>query len=207
MYAIMAAKIAEREGRMDVTALPYGVNTPAGFLTVFMVLLPICFKYSPKILIEIVGVPALDPEDFAWTVFTAGCSANLIGGAFVVIGFWFGNFLRKNVPRAALFGPITGIGFVWLGLNPLIDIMREPLIGLLPLALCFTGFFAGNGKGIYPNKVPAAFLIFVVGTTLWWCGLARWDTESRSGAFADTPGESLQLRPRVRSLAKLNSGF
>ena len=29
---------------MDHTALPYGINTPAGFLTVYMVMLPVRFK-------------------------------------------------------------------------------------------------------------------------------------------------------------------
>ena len=33
--------------RLDMTALPYGINTPAGFLTVYMVMLPICFKCVP----------------------------------------------------------------------------------------------------------------------------------------------------------------
>ena len=40
-YAWMAAKLAAKEDRMDVTALPYGINTPAGFITVFAVMLPV----------------------------------------------------------------------------------------------------------------------------------------------------------------------
>ena len=36
-YAIMAAKLSRKENRSDVTALPYGVNAPAGFLMVYMV--------------------------------------------------------------------------------------------------------------------------------------------------------------------------
>jgi AGZA family xanthine/uracil permease-like MFS transporter len=178
-YAMMAAKIATKENRMDVTALPYGVNTPAGFLTIFMVMLPICFKYSPKF------GGTLSPDDFAWKAMTGACAANFVGGIFEVCGILVGNIVRKNVPRAALFAPICGVGFVWLGFSPLIDVMREPLIGLIPLALCFTGFFANDGKGIYSNKIPAAVIIFLVGTALWWCGLARWDTEGRTNTNGD----------------------
>ena len=47
-YAWMAMKLAGKDDRMDVTALPYGINTPAGFLTVFMVMLPILFAYNPQ---------------------------------------------------------------------------------------------------------------------------------------------------------------
>ena len=46
-YAMMAAKASTYHDRLDMTALPYGINTPAGFLTVYMVMLPICFKCVP----------------------------------------------------------------------------------------------------------------------------------------------------------------
>ena len=164
-YAWMAAKLSAHDGgRMDVTALPYGINTPAGFLTCYLVMLPICFKYSPAF------GNSETPDEFATKAMNAACVANLIGGIFEVCGIVIGKWCRNNIPRGALFGPILGVGFVWLGFAPLIDVMREPLIGLLPLALCFTGFFANGGKGIYPARVPAALVIFAVGTALWWSG-------------------------------------
>ena len=101
-----------------------------------------------------------------------------------VAGIILAEPLRRNLPKAALYGPICGVGFVWLGFNPLIDVMREPLIGFLPLALCFTGFFAVRGAGVYTRKLPTAFLIFGVGTILWWLGLARWDTQTATASTA-----------------------
>jgi len=65
----------------------------------------------------------------------------------------------------------------------LIDVMREPLVGFLPLALCFTSFFSAKGAGVYPRVVPMSFVILLIGTTLWWCGVARWDTEGRYGKY------------------------
>ena len=182
-YAWMAAKLAAKEDRMDVTALPYGINTPAGFITVFAVMLPVAFKYSPAILPGL-GLTPPTPADFAWSCFTAACSANFCGGIFEILGIVIAKFVLKYLPRAALFGPICGVGFVWLGFNPMIDVCREPIIGLIPLALCFTGFFAKGGKGVY-GKIPTAVIIFIVGTVLWWCGLARWDTDSRVDAGGD----------------------
>ena len=46
-YMMMAAKLSTTTGRLDHTALPYGINTPAGFLTVYMVMLPLCFGCTP----------------------------------------------------------------------------------------------------------------------------------------------------------------
>jgi len=50
---------------------------------------------------------------------------------------------------------------------------------MLPLFLIFIAFFANGGKGWYPQKVPMAFIIMLIGTVLWWLGLARHDTEKR----------------------------
>lgn len=171
-YSWMACKLAKKEDRTDVTALPYGINTPAGFLTVFMVMLPILFDNNPS-------TQEISPEDFATRSFWGACSANFIGGVIECLGMFFGNFFRRNIPRAALFGPVCGVGFVWLGLNPLIDVMREPIIGMIPLFMCFIAFFAKGGKGWYPDKVPVAFIIMLIGTVLWWLGAARHDTEKR----------------------------
>ena len=173
-YAWMAAKLSGKEGnRLDVTALPYGINTPAGFLTCYLVMLPICFKYSPAFGTEIT------PDEYADKAFKAACTANFIGGLFEVCGIALGNVLRKHLPRAALFGPICGVGFVWLGFNPLIDCMREPIIGMVPLAMCFSGFFANGGAGPKSKFYIVALWIFVVGTVLWWIGLARHDAGGR----------------------------
>jgi len=171
-YAAMAWKLAGKEGRTDVTALPYGINTPAGFLTVFMVQLSIMFKNNPRAM-------DISPADFADKSWKGACAANFIGGLFEISGILIGNFLRKNIPRAALFAPVVGVGFVWLGYNPLIDVMREPLVGFAPLFFTFSAFFANKGKGIYPNWLPMALVMMLIGTIIWWAGGARHDTEKR----------------------------
>jgi xanthine/uracil/vitamin C permease (AzgA family) len=171
-YAWMAMKVAKAENRMDVTALPYGINTPAGFLTVFMVQLSIMFSFNPRAV-------DISPADFADRAWRGACAANFVGGCIEIAGIIIGEFMRRNIPRAALFAPICGVGFVWLGYNPLIDVMREPIVGFIPLFLTFSSFFARKGRGIYPNWLPMAFIMMAIGTLFWWCGLARHDTEKR----------------------------
>ena len=40
-YAVLARRLARREGRTDVTALPYGPSVPHMFIVVFVVMLPV----------------------------------------------------------------------------------------------------------------------------------------------------------------------
>lgn len=161
-YSWMAFKLAGYENRDDVTALPYGINTPAGFVMAFSVVLPLCFKHAGE----------ADPNTFALKVWAGACSANFIGGIFEVAGCWLGNPIRRNTSKAALYAPIASVGFVYLGLGPIIAVGAEPIIGMIPLALCFTGFFANGGKGIYGSGV--ALVIFAIGTALKWAGAGRY---------------------------------
>ena len=49
-YAWLAWQLAKREGRDDVTALPYGPSVPHMFIVVFLVMLPTYLKTSDPIL-------------------------------------------------------------------------------------------------------------------------------------------------------------
>ena len=68
-YAIQARRLAERTGRHDVCALPYGINTVSLFAHVFLIMLP------AKALAERAG--AADPSLVAWQ---AGLLATFVSG-------------------------------------------------------------------------------------------------------------------------------
>ena len=74
-YMMMAAKLSTTTGRLDHTALPYGINTPAGFLTVYMVMLPVCFNYSPQLADLYAPETKVTPEEYAQKAFQAACLA------------------------------------------------------------------------------------------------------------------------------------
>src|SRR5215467_5277069 len=57
-YAFQAKKLAERTGRSDVCALPYGINTVSLIAHVFLVMLP------AKVVATRMGAP--DPARVAW---------------------------------------------------------------------------------------------------------------------------------------------
>eukprot|EP00968_Pinguiococcus_pyrenoidosus_P025145 scaffold5532_cov263-Pinguiococcus_pyrenoidosus.AAC.9 len=193
-YAWMAGKLAGYEQRTDVTALPYGINTPASFIMAFSVMLPLAFRHADE----------EDPDEFAEKVWRGTASATFLTGLFECSGFWIGNFIRRHTVKAALYAPIAAVGFVYLALDPFINVGGEPIIGLVPLALAMTGFFANGGKGIYKSGATAV-LIFGIGTILKWLGAGKtnptpenmaddvedaWDTYAGENRLL--PGESLR---------------
>src|ERR1041384_917267 len=73
-YAMQAKKLAERTGRTDVCALPYGINTVSLIAHVFLVMLP------AKLLATAAG--AADPARVAWQ---AGLIATLCSAVVALV--------------------------------------------------------------------------------------------------------------------------
>jgi len=175
-YAWMAFKLASYEKRTDVTALPYGVNTPAGFLTAFSIMLPVGFKYK-------YGFPEVwaDPDLWATKCWNAGCSACVVCGIVEMSGCLIGPVIVRVFSRSALFCPLAGVGFVWLGMVPFISCMSEPIKAAMPLAIGFAGFYGNGGNGLtamigHPKLKWANFAwILFFGTLFKWCGLGKYD--------------------------------
>src|SRR3954471_23486568 len=90
-YALQARRLAERTGRTDVCALPYGINTVSLFAHAFLVMLP------AKALAERAGMP--DPSRIAWQ---AGLLATFVSGVIELGGAFIAERVRKATPRAAL---------------------------------------------------------------------------------------------------------
>ncbi len=88
-YSWQAMKLARRERRSDVCALPYGINTPSLFAFIFLVMLPV------KV--------ATGDSRLAWQVGLVAC---LGSGLIELAGACGADWIRKNVPRAALLTPI-----------------------------------------------------------------------------------------------------
>src|SRR6202521_4536561 len=105
-YAFQAKKLAERTGRTDVCALPYGINTVSLIAHVFLVMLP------AKALATAAGLP--DPARVAWQ---AGLLATLCSGLIELAGALVAERVRKVAPRAALLSTLAGtaLGFISLG--------------------------------------------------------------------------------------------
>ncbi|MDA0346570.1 MAG: NCS2 family permease [Verrucomicrobia bacterium] len=158
-YAWQAMKLAEKEGRDDVCALPYGISTPGLFAHIFLVMLP------AKLLAESQGLP--NPERIAWQ---AGLVATLAGGFIEFSMSFFAAKIRSITPRAAMLSTLAGVGLGFLGLGFLFQSFASPIVGMVTLALVFLAYF---GKVQFVGKLPATLIVLLIGTSLCWIiGLA-----------------------------------
>ena len=151
-YALMARRLAEREGRNDVTALPSGPSVPHMFFVVFAIMLPI--KLSTK------------SWEAAWA---AGLIWVFIEGIILFIGAFIAPTIRKLTPRAALLGTLAGISITFISMRPAFEIAETPVIGLISMAIILAAWYGGVR---YPGNVPGGLLAIAVGTLLAWLAYA-----------------------------------
>ncbi len=164
-YTWLAVRLMRRTGRTDVTAMPFGIDTPTLFAMVFGVLGPVMLA---------TGDPVL-----AWKVGMATTIA--IGLAKLGLAF-AGDWARRVVPRAALLGSIGGISILLIAFLPALKILRDPLIGLVSLVVLLLALF---GRVRMPLGLPGAFVAVLAGTLIFW-GRA-WLGLGPSGAIALGP--------------------
>ena len=100
-YTYLARRLARREGRTDVAAMPYGPSVPHMFIVTFVIMLPIYLATKN----------ALD----AWAAGLAWC---FIIGCIVLIGAFVGPYIRRYTPRAALLGTLAGISIAFISMRP-----------------------------------------------------------------------------------------
>lgn len=158
-YAWQAHRLAQRENRADVCAMPFGLNTPTMIAFAFLVMLP-----ARQLAI---ARGAADPDMEAWR---AGLVACLGSGTIEFVGAFVVTGLRRMTPRAALLASLCGAGFAFLTLNFAFDLFAHPIVGIVTLGLVLVFFFGGLKPKL---GIPAALVILVVGTALSWAtGLA-----------------------------------
>jgi AGZA family xanthine/uracil permease-like MFS transporter len=149
-YARQARRLAEATGRDDVTALPYGINTPSVFAYVFLVMLPVWFAGAE-----------LDPTLRAERAWQAGLVACFLSGVIETAGSLIGPLIRRITPRAALLAALSGIAVTFISMDFALRIFRAPLVGLLGLGFVLAHYMSRRGL---PFGLPAGGLAVVVGT-------------------------------------------
>ena len=123
-YTYLARRLAAREGRTDVTAMPYGPSVPHMFIVVFVIMLPIYLQTK-------------DPLP-AWE---AGLAWAFIIGVIVLIGAFVGPYIRKYTPRAAMLGTLAGISITFISMRPAAQMWEALWIALPVLVIILIGFF------------------------------------------------------------------
>lgn len=144
IYARMAHRLAAREQRTTVTALPYGISTPVMFVYLFGVIGPIYWSTQDPLL--------------AWQV---GAAAGVLGGCIEALGAVTGPTLQRLTPRAGMLETLAGIALVFIGTVPLSEVYEHPLIGMVSLAFILWGLV---GRFRLPLGLPAGLSALVAGT-------------------------------------------
>jgi AGZA family xanthine/uracil permease-like MFS transporter len=147
-YAWQARKLAIREKRTDVTALPYGINTPSLFAFIFFVMLPVKIETGSA--------------EIAWKVGLVAC---LGSGILELAGSFVAEYIRKYTPRAALLSALAGIAITFIAMDFALRIFNRPLVAFLPLGIILIEYF---GRVRFPFGIPGGLAALALGTTLAW---------------------------------------
>ena len=153
-YAFQAKKLADRTGRTDVCALPYGINTVSLIAHVFLVMLP------AKVLAIKVGAP--DPSRVAWQ---AGLFATLCSGVIELLLAFVAERVRKVTPRAALLSTLAGIALGFISLGFLFRTFARPIVGLTTFGVVMLTYF---GRVRFKGRIPGGVVAVGLGTVLSW---------------------------------------
>ncbi len=129
-YSLQARRLAERTGRTDVCALPYGINTVSLIAHVFLIMLP------AKALATAAG--AADPSRVAWQ---AGLVATLCSGIIELAAAPFAERVRKATPRAALLSTLSGIAIGFISFGFLFRAFARPIVGLTTFGVVMLTYF------------------------------------------------------------------
>ncbi|MDA0165862.1 hypothetical protein OM076_36695 [Solirubrobacter ginsenosidimutans] len=149
-YFYLARKLAMKEGRDTVTAMPYGPSVPHMFIVTLVIMLPTYLATK-------------DPVA-AWT---AGLAWAFIIGCIILIGAFIGPSIRHFTPRAAMLGTLAGISLTFISMRPGAQMWGALWIALPVFIIIVTGFIAGVRL---PGNFPVGLAALLVGTAIGWIG-------------------------------------
>jgi AGZA family xanthine/uracil permease-like MFS transporter len=142
-YAWQAHRLARRTGRSDVTAIPFGINTPTIFAYISLIMVPVYLRTHDATL--------------AWHM---GIFASLLSGVVQTVSAFCIDWLRRTTPLAALLSPLAGLAMAFLCLGFVFGIFENPAVALLP-AVIILATYASRMR--LPLRIPSGFVAMAVG--------------------------------------------
>lgn len=146
-YAWQARRLSKQTGK-PVTALPFGVNTVSLFAFIFLILGPVYHETHDA--------------NLAWRVSLA---AGFLGGVIELVVSFFGDWVRRNTPRAALLSTLAGVAITFISMGFIFQIFSSPLVALFPALLVLIGY---AGRVRWPFGLPTGLIAVVFGTAAAW---------------------------------------
>ena len=178
VYTWMAFRLARREGRSDVTAMPLGLDAPSTIGMAFAVL-------GPAFVAAKARLPEHEAAIEAWQV---GMACMILIGLFKLGMSFVGGAIQRAVPKAGLLGSLAGVGIALMGCLQLGEILAEPVVGMVSLFLIFYTLIA---RRRLPLGVPGVVASVAVGAAVYYA----------------LGGLGLLLHPMARPELTLTLGF
>ena len=156
VYTWLAVKLSRRTGRSDVTAMPFGIDTPSTIGMALLVLGPAFAKFRAA---------GLDPTSAGLETWYLGMAATASMGVIKLLLSFAGRTVRRAIPMAGLLGSLAGIALTLIGFFPMVDLFQFPVVGFLTLGLVFYALIA---KGPVPLRMPGVLFAVIVGTIVYY---------------------------------------
>src|SRR5271166_2072268 len=152
IYTWLAVRLARRTDRSDVTAMPFGLDTPSTVGMALLVLGPAYARFRAA---------GMDPTGAGLETWYLGMAATTIMGCVKGALAFAGRGVQRLIPRAGLLGSLAGIALLLIGFLPLVELLQNPIVGLLTLGLVLYALVA---KGKVPGRMPGVLFAVLVGT-------------------------------------------
>jgi AGZA family xanthine/uracil permease-like MFS transporter len=158
VYTWLAFRLAAREGRSDVTAMPLGLDAPSTIGMAFTVL-------GPAFVAARARMPEPEAAVLAWQV---GMACMVLIGIFKLGMAFIGGAVQAAIPKAGLLGSLAGIGIALMGTLQLGDILAEPVVGLVSLGIIFYALVARlrlpwSAPGVLVSVAAGAIVYYALG--------------------------------------------
>ena len=161
IYTWMAVSLRSRTGRSDVTAMPFGLDTPSTIGMAVLVLGPAFIKFRAT---------GMDPETAGLETWYLGMAATTTMGVLKLVLAFGGRTVRRLIPQAGLLGSLAGIALMLIGFLPLVEVLQTPVVGFLTLGLVLYALVA---HGRVPGRMPGVLFAVIVGTLVYYV-LSYW---------------------------------
>jgi AGZA family xanthine/uracil permease-like MFS transporter len=167
-YTWLAVRLMRRTGRNDVTAMPFGIDTPSLFGVVFGVLGPVMILTRDPVL--------------AWKI---GMGVTVAMGVIKLALAFAGDWVRRVVPRAALLGSIAGVAVLLIAFLPALRIFADPMVGVVSLTVLLAALVGGVRM---PWGLPGALAAVLAGSVIFW---GRWALDAATGVAGPHPAPAV----------------
>ncbi|TWU16486.1 permease [Allorhodopirellula heiligendammensis] len=160
-FFFIALSLARRKHRVDVTAMPLGLDTPSTFGMILLVLGP---SFTSA------RAAGMEVEAAALHTWHIGIWCMVFCAIVKLVCTPFSQWVRSVVPRAGLLGSLAAIALVLISFFPLTHILGSPIPGILALVIVLGTLI---GRVPLPGRTPGTLGALVVAGAVYYimCGL------------------------------------